>query len=115
MNLSILPKGWELPTNEDWDQLLAIFDDTLAAPFKDVAYWPPEEPNTNEIQFSVRPTGYGNNGEFDNVFGSKTYFWSRTDHAEHIWTYIFEVGNPHVRKAEQHPTYALSVRCIQKK
>ena len=109
----VCPEGWTLPDNDDWDRLLFQNKDSLALSFKEVAFWG-EMQNTNESQFSVRPTGYGNNGEFDNFFNVKTYFWSKTGHAEHIWTYIFEKGKDKIRKAEQHSTYAYSVRCIKK-
>lgn len=110
----VCPEGWELPTNEDWNNLFFVDGDSSALEFKSAQLW--DEPlNTNISQFSVKPAGYGNNGEFDNFFRSKTYFWSKTEHAEHIWTYIFEKGKNKIRKAEQHPTYAYSVRCIKRK
>ncbi len=109
----ICPDGWQLPTNTDWEKLLFADADSSAIAFKDVNFWE-EEVNTNNSQFSVKPTGYGNNGEFDNFFLSRTYFWSKTDREEDIWTFIFEKGKNKIRKAEQHPTYAFAVRCIKR-
>ena len=94
----ICPDGWELPTNKDWEKLFSGKSGNSANNFKDIKYWE-EETNTNNSKFTVRPSGYGNNGEFDNFFKHKTYFWSKTDHAEHIWTFIFEKGNENFLKA----------------
>lgn len=109
----VCPEGWRLPTNEDWENLLVLGEDDIAPLWKDVDYWPAEE-GTNSTGFSVRPTGYGNSGEFDNGFGEKTLFMSKTKDNEHdIWTYIFEKGKSSIRKAPQHPTYGFSVRCVK--
>lgn len=109
----LCPEGWELPTHSDWEALFQFAHQNQAGPYKDSQAWEGEN-NSNATGFSVRPTGYGNSGEFDNFFGSRTLFWSKTDHAEHIWTYIFEAGADTIRKAEQHPTYGFSVRCIHR-
>ena len=109
----VCPKGWRLPTNEDWEKLLILGEDNIAPLWKDANYWPGDK-SENSTGFSVRPTGYGNSGEFDNGFGEKTLFMSKTKDNEHdIWTYIFEQGKSSIRKAPQHPTYGFSVRCVK--
>ena len=109
----VCPTGWALPNDEDWDNLFFSDGDSSASEFKDNKFWG-ESDTSNESRFLVRPTGYGNNGEFDNFFGARTLFWSKTDTSEHIWTYIFEKGKNKIRKAQQHGTYAFSIRCIKR-
>ncbi len=111
----VCPDGWELPTNQDWDQLIQLNGGYIAGTYKDPEYWN-EESNTNSSLFSARPAGSGNNGEHENHFKSKTLFWSRTKEDEHfVWSYILELGKDSIRLASQHPTYAFSVRCIKSK
>ena len=109
----VCPKGWELPSNADWEKLWSTQPQPLAGAFKDGNHWANEQ-NTNDSGFMVRPAGYANQGEFDNFFGARSIFWSKTDNSEHIWTFIFEKGKNTIRSAEQHPTYAFSVRCIKR-
>ncbi len=112
---SLCPSGWRLPTNADWEALLAEEGGPLAHPFKDSLYWQGEQ-NSNQAGFSLRPAGYGNNGEFDNFFAQKTYLWSITKDNEHdVWAYIAEQGKDSIRSAPQHPTYAFAVRCVKDK
>lgn len=109
----VCPEGWRLPTNEDWEELLVLGEEGIAPLWKDTNYWTGDA-SSNSTGFSVRPTGYGNSGEFDNGFGEKTLFMSKTKDNEHdIWTYIFEKGKSSIRKAPQHPTYGFSVRCVK--
>ena len=110
----VCPEGWELPTNEDWETLFSLNNDRIAIQFKDSDYWN-ETINTNMSKFSARPAGFGNHGEHDNTFGEKTLFWSKDGDSEFAWAYILEKGKNTIRKAEQHPTYAFSVRCIKRK
>ncbi len=109
----ICPEGWELPTNEDWKTLFPLENNQSAIQFKDTNYWK-ETVNTNTSKFSARPAGFGNHGEHDNAFGEKTLFWSKDGDSEFGWTYILEKGKNTIRKAEQHSTYAFSVRCIKR-
>ena len=110
----VCPKGWKLPTNQDWEALFNFSTDNDARKYKDPHFWENEK-NINTMAFSARPTGIGNNEEHPNNFNSKTLFWSSDKEEEHfIWTYIFEKGINTIRKASQHPTYAFSVRCIKK-
>ena len=109
----ICPSGWDLPTEEDWEKLFKKMDNT-APLFKERKFWD-EENNINSSEFSVRPAGYGNT-EYNNFFNSKTYFWAKTENMKDFaWTFIFEKEKDNIRKAEQHPTYAYSVRCIKTK
>ena len=109
----VCPKGWKLPSVEDWEALLDEVGEQSAIKMKDSVYWEGEI-NANDSHFSVRPAGYGNSGEFDNAYGQKSILWTSNHEEEDYWTYVFEVGVDTVRKAPQHPIYGFSVRCIRK-
>lgn len=109
----VCPEGWHLPNNQDWVSLFELEKTNVSGKFKDSEFWKGES-NSDVSGFSVRPTGYGNNGEHHNQFESKTLFWSISKEDDHyVWTYIFEKGNDTIRWASQHPTYANAVRCIK--
>lgn len=111
----ICPRGWTLPTNDDWNNLLEFNGGYFASKYKDPDFWEGDL-NTNSSLFSVLPTGSGNNGEYSNHFGTRTLFWSKTKEDDHfVWTYILELDKDSVRAASQHPTYAFSVRCVKAK
>lgn len=108
----VCPDGWKLPSNEDWEALFDLENQNIASIYKDSQYW--TEGKSNQSEFSVRPAGYGNNGEHDNNFNSKAILWSSSKEDDHfVWTYVLELGKDSIRKASQHPEYAFSVRCIK--
>ena len=109
----VCPIGWELPSLQDWGALLREIGDSSAIKMKDPAYWEGEV-NSNDSQFAIRPAGYGNSGEFDNLFGQRSIFWTSNHEGEDYWTFVLEAGVDTVRKAPQHPIYAFSVRCIRR-
>ncbi len=110
----VCPKGWELPNNTDWDNLINGEKNNMKSnKFKDVEYWG-EEIGIEQNGFSIRPAGYGNNGDHPNTFKEKSIVWSRSSSEEFGWTVVFEKGKNKIRKVEQHKVYGFSVRCIKK-
>ncbi len=109
----VCPKGWRLPTNQEWEELLRFQTTTNADDFKDSQFWDGEQ-NTNGSNFSARPAGIGNSQEHPNRFGELSIFWSVDKEEDHfIWSYRFEKESDEIIKASQHPTYAFSVRCVK--
>ena len=109
---SVCPDGWRLPNNMDWENLINLFGGEMASKlFKDVKFW--QESVTNESGMSILPAGYGNSGEHPNAFNFKSYLWSNSGSEEFKYAIIFESEKDKIRMAEQHPTYAYSIRCIR--
>lgn len=109
----VCPAGWHLPSNTEWMEMMKVIGGNSAIRYKDDAFWN-EENITNESGFSIRPAGFGNNGEFNNQFGNKAYLWSKTKLNDHdVWAFVIEKGAYTIRKAPQHPTYGYSVRCVK--
>lgn len=108
----VCPNGWRLPTNEEWEALLKFQIQNEASVYKESNYWG-DDPSNNSSRFSVRPAGFGNYGDLDSFFNSKTYLLSRTKDGAHVWTYILEKEKEQIRKASQHPTYGFSIRCVK--
>ena len=109
----VCPRGWHLPTNEEWQTLIESWDSLSAITSKEPPFWQ-EAQNTNSSDFSIRPAGYGNNGTFDNFFRERAIFWSKTKANEHdVWTFIAQKELDTIRMAQQHPTYGFSIRCVK--
>lgn len=111
----VCPKGWHLPSNKEWEELLKIYESESIEIYKDNSFWE-ESINPNTNGFSIRPAGYGNNGDFGNLFKQRAIIWSKTKQDTHfVWTFGLQNGIDTFRIAPQHPTYAFSVRCVKNK
>ncbi len=113
--LRVAPKGWHLPTDDEWEILARHFDSDGAAKLKDTLYWKvSDERATNESGFSARPAGYWNDQGFDNRFGLTAVFWSSTQaDSQLVWSRTLSATHDTLRRASQHPQYGFSVRCIK--
>lgn len=111
----VCPAGWRLPTAQEWEDLLGVVGRKSGNGLKDSSYWKTAKPGfTNSTGFSIRPAGYGNTGEFENLFGTHAIFWSNTKVDTHfVKGFVLSVNSDSMRSAPQHPAYAFSVRCIR--
>jgi uncharacterized protein (TIGR02145 family) len=113
--LQSAPKGWHVPSNEEWDKLAQHLGALGAAKLKDTLYWRTSSKNvTNETGFSARPAGYWNDSRFDNQFGLTAVFWSSTQADSHfVWSRTISADHDTLRRVPQHPQYGFSVRCVK--
>ena len=78
----VCPKGWHLPSYDEWGELLAALGGSGAAGkvLKSKTGWEscPEIENTDAFGFSALPAGSGNDGNFG-IVGSSAYFWSSSE------------------------------------
>lgn len=108
--LHIAPKGWHLPSDDEWNILARHLGTLAAATLKDGAHWR----GTNETGFSARPAGYWNDSGFDNRFGQTAVFWTSTHQDSHfVWSRTISAQHDTLRSVTQHPQYGFSVRCIK--
>ncbi len=111
----VCPKGWHLPTLEEWRDLVALFGESPAGQLKDSLYWNNNALNfSNASGFSVRPSGYWSDGRFNSLFGSDAVFWTstRVDN-QFVWGVRLRDDSDSVRFAPQHPEFGFSVRCVE--
>ncbi|MBL7959651.1 fibrobacter succinogenes major paralogous domain-containing protein [bacterium] len=112
--IRVVPKGWHLPTDDEWKILGEYLGDLGAAKLKDSLYWHTDKNATNETGFSARPAGYWNENGFDNRFGLTAVFWSSTQVDSHfVWSRTVSAKHDTLRRAPQHPQYGFSIRCIR--
>ena len=112
--LKVGPSGWRLPSDAEWTALESGLAATPAGGVKDHAYWKSKEDHGPEpASFQIRPAGYWNDQGFDNYFGSRAVFWTATPKDAHfVWSRVVGENSNELRRAEQHPQYGFSVRCV---
>ena len=113
--LRISPRGWHIPSDEEWRVLEEHLGAVGAAKLRDTILWcTSRRSGTNETGFSARPAGYWNESGFDNRFGFTAVFWSSTQSDSHfVWSRTLSADHDTVRRARQHPQYGFSVRCVK--
>ena len=111
----VCPDGWHLPTEKEWVSLIRFTGYKSGNDLKDSLFWKTTGQRfSNKSSFSARPSGYGNTGEFENLFGTHAVFWSDTKVDTHfVKGFVLALTSDSMRSAPQHPTYAFSVRCIK--
>ncbi len=116
------PKGWHLPSDEEWTKLIDhLGGDAIAGgKIKDTGTNQWETPNTkatNMSGFTARPAGYGIYtivGQFENL-GKNTYYWSSTKNDKgQAWVRTLDFDKENVKRDWFSPSgYVLSVRCFK--
>ena len=74
----IAPEGWHIPSNQEWEQLLANIDPKSdGSEFRSACSW--QKPGKDTFGFFALPAGYRfNNGTFHH-FGRRARFWSKDE------------------------------------
>ena len=112
----ICPKGWRLPTIEDYYELFKFYGtyDVVGGKLKSTKYWTePSVGNADSNSFNALPAGFCNG---DSFFGENvsTKFWTATEQPTDHAAYIeLEINTFEVKDDFHHKRYALSVRYIK--
>jgi uncharacterized protein (TIGR02145 family) len=121
----LCPKGWRVPTDEEWAQLTDFLGGLNAAGVKlkeagNVLWNSPNAGANNESGFTARPGGYRygyfwGNGEFYEK-GLNGYFWTATEYTEtHSRTLTVNAERPKVYRSAFVKNNGFSLRCIKDK
>jgi len=126
--IKVCPKGWHLPTNNEWEELYRYADGTKGeslyyAPyastvagkyFKATNGWSYDGNGTDKFGFAALPGGFGfSEGYFSNA-NDLGYWWSVSDGSEdaayyHFMDYYYDVAHPGYGSK----LYLFSVRCVK--
>jgi uncharacterized protein (TIGR02145 family) len=127
---NIAPKGWHVPTDEEWKQLemflgmsqseangIGWFGTDEGGKLKEAGttHWRGSDTGaTNESGFCALPGGYrSKNGYFGNIGGSAR-FWSFTESSSNgAWRRHFGCNNSDVNRDSSHKRDGFSVRLLQ--
>lgn len=116
---NVCPKGWHLPDNSDWGNLINFLGGGDSAGLKVKTYDTTLWRNINNkcidlYNFSALPAGRTIQGKF-NDFGKSAYFWSKDEKDVNIAFTFYVQGGRKFKSDEYHKGYGLSIRCVRNK
>jgi len=112
----VCPTGWELPTQEDFTQLLNVPGVNDAYDLHSVNYWL-NNLGTNAVDFNMRAAGFYNvaNHRFENLLGY-AYFITADSYSSSetldVVTCPYSCSDMYISTANSHNAY--SVRCLKR-
>jgi len=113
---SACPIGWHLPSNEEWNVLVASTGgEKIAGKFlKATSGWKKNGNGEDKYGFTALPGGYGSSVGYINYVGSYGSWWSATEYDDSkvyswfMYYYYDDVGCYNFSKS-----FLRSVRCVQ--
>jgi uncharacterized protein (TIGR02145 family) len=115
----LAPKGWHVPSDEEWQILVDYFghNEDAGSKMKEtgIIYWnSPNTGATNESGFSALPGGYRSNyGNFSSV-GTTALFWSSTKGSRgNAWYRYLGYSYSGIYRDGYNKGNGFSVRCVQ--
>jgi uncharacterized protein (TIGR02145 family) len=113
----LCPKGWHIPSNDDWNKLIEFVGgpSTAGTKLKSKSGWNNNigiPTGTDDYDFSALPGGYGAN---DNGFYSAGYrgYWGSYSKNGSTYTYVRSINYDKTSVDEETALSAFSVRCIR--
>jgi len=124
----ICPKGWHVPTNDEWTNLASLAgvgqssSDTGVSKLSGGCDWPTKDngmypgsyadPERNSTGFSALPAG--NKGGMRTHVGIMAFFWSATSNGQYAYARIIDKDKQYLETQSGTARYsALSVRCVR--
>ena len=124
----ICPKGWHLPSNDEWKALIVAVDDfhtkyvsfnTAGTKLKSVTGWSSNGNGTDAFGFSALPAGYRiyyrSNGGYFSEGNECARFWSSTENSSNLAYYmglLYDFDNAGSDNVN-YENFGYSVRCIK--
>lgn len=111
------PKGWHLPDDAEWQQLIDYLGgyDSAGGKLKSIINWKGfNNGATNSSGFSAFPGGYRHYETLFKDIATGGYWWSSTEFNDFVAWYWFIFGSgPGIYSTNGSKFNALSVRCIK--
>lgn len=125
----LCPKGWRVPTDEEWTMLIDYLDPGDVLPVEGIqsmvaggkmketglAHWnSPNKEATNEIGLTALPGGFRNssNGLFSSL-GYGSYWWSTTEAGGNAWYRLLSYSSGNIARFNGNKSSGFSVRCLR--
>jgi uncharacterized protein (TIGR02145 family) len=112
------PKGWHLPSDEEWTQLTDYLGGNLYAGLKlkemGSKHWKIDTYPTNETGFTALPGGARQDGGIFFNIGYNGYWWSATENfTNYDWSRAMSNSNNSVDKNSSNGGNGFSIRCVK--
>ena len=111
----ILPEGWRVATDPDWDTLIKFVDADAGTKLKSKEGWENNGGGTDKFGFRVLPSGLRDYaGSYFYNRGSSAYFWSSSaNSSSYAWHRHFNYNYATVYRNNYNRSYGFSVRCVK--
>jgi len=111
---AVCPPGWHLPSDEEWNELVAfVGEEEAGKKLKSKNGWDEEGNGTDEYDFSALPGGLGWSRGFNNA-GNLGYWWSASDvNRLDAWSRNINYSHDVLFRYLNDKIYMYSVRCIK--
>jgi len=113
--MKVCPKGWHLPSNDEWNVLVEFAggEGVAGDKLKTKSGWR-EDNGTDELSFSALPGGIGFLGDYG-LIGYYGYWWSAFSKYSCYYAYWHGMTYSEEGAAEEdfEPYFLRSVRCLQ--
>jgi uncharacterized protein (TIGR02145 family) len=124
MAMKACPKGWHLPSDEEWDELIDFTGgkDVAGKKLKSKSGWNDHlddrgrkiTTSTDEFGFSALPGGGGGSGGDFYGVGDIGYWWSSSEYgSDYAYFRYMHYYNEFVNYNDLNKSYLFSVRCVQ--
>lgn len=115
--MKVCPKGWKLPSSEDWDALISAAGGNEAGKkLKAASGWSNNGNGTDEYGFSAIPAGFrsSSNAGFGNA-GTNGYWWTSTESevSGQAYSWHMHYERPDVIRYSNNKSEGFSVRCLK--
>ena len=124
----ICPKGWHLPSLDEWNMLVKTVADSSAMKLKSLAGWMYDGNGFDKVGFSAAPSGHRNNLELSNCnrpgsncvvvefsgLGDDAYFWTATsDNSREAYEVYLGSDREEVKTSQNVKLDGRSIRCLK--
>jgi len=110
---TVCPKGWKLPSLEDWDRLVATAggEEIAGKKLKSKSGWNENGNGTDNYGFSALPSGYYFRSDFYSV-GDNGHWWTVTEDAGRFAHSRYMLSTDYVYNGSSYVYKGHSVRCV---
>jgi uncharacterized protein (TIGR02145 family) len=120
---TVCPKGWKLPSSEDWDRLVTTAGGKKIAgkKLKSKSGWNDRDDEsssngTDSFGFSALPCGFRNSNGHFGYAGNNGYWWTASER-HNDYDYAYDWGmiyfDDYVYESNYVKNFGYSVRCVQ--
>ncbi len=113
--MKVCPSGWHLPSNAEWEAMMAYIDGAEGKKLKATSDWNYNGNGTDDYGFSALPGGRWYNSTYQSI-GNYGYWWSSTEilsSSAHLWYMYYESEYVGLYNSFKGSSYGFSVRCLQ--
>ncbi len=107
----VCPTGWHLPSNQEWDDLVAVLGRDAGKKLKATSGWNWDGNGTDDYGFSALPSG-GRGASANVTVGSDGNWWTATESGNTAYLRMIYFGGSDVFNYNNSKSYGFSVRCV---